>query len=47
MKNINKYLKSSIVLAAFVYSVGTTIPMQFTYADEINTELVNNETIDN
>ena len=45
MKNINKYLKSSIVLAAFVYSVGTTIPMQFTYADEINTELVNNETI--
>ena len=45
MKNINKYLKSSIVLAAFVYSVGTTIPMQSTYADEINTELVNNETI--
>ena len=45
MKNINKYLKSSLVLAAFVYSVGTTIPMQSTYADEINTELVNNETI--
>ena len=45
MKNINKYLKSSIVLTAFVYSVGTTIPMQSTYADEINTELVNNETI--
>ena len=45
MKNINKYLKSSVVLAAFVYSVGTTTPMQSTYADEINTELVNNETI--
>ena len=45
MKNINKYLKSSLVLAAFVYSVGTTTPMQSTYADEINTELVNNETI--
>ena len=45
MKNINKYLKSSLVLAAFVYSVGTTIPMQSTYADEINTELVNNETV--
>lgn len=45
MKNINKYLKSSFVLAAFVYSVGTTIPMQSTYADEINTELVNNEII--
>ena len=43
--NINKYLKSSLVLAAFVYSVGTTLPMQSTYADEINTELVNNETI--
>ena len=45
MKNINKYLKSSLVLAAFVYSVGTTIPIQSTYADEINAELVNNETI--
>ena len=45
MKNINKYLKSSVVLAAFVYSVGTTTLMQSTYADEINTELVNNETI--
>ena len=45
MKNINKYLKASVVLAAFVYSVGTTLPMQSTYADEINTELVNNETI--
>ena len=40
MKNINKYLKSSLVLAALVYSVGTTIPMQSTYADEINTETV-------
>ena len=40
MKNINKYLKSSLVLAAFVYSVGTTIPAQPTYADEINTETV-------
>ena len=40
MKNINKYLKSGIVLGALVYSVGTTIPMQSTYADEINTETV-------
>ena len=40
MKNINKYLKSSLVLAAFVYSVGTTTPMQSIYADEINTETV-------
>ena len=45
MKNINKYLKSSLVLAAFVYSVGTIIPMQSTYADETNTELVKNETV--
>ena len=40
MKNINKYLKSSIILGALVYSVGTTIPAQPTYADEINTEAV-------
>ena len=38
--NINKYLKCSIVLGALVYSVGTTIPMQSTYAYEINTETV-------
>ena len=40
MKNINKYLKCGIVLGALVYSVGTTIPAQPTYADEINTETV-------
>ena len=40
MKNINKYLKCGIVLGALVYSVGTTIPAQSTYADEINTETV-------
>ena len=40
MKNINKYLKSGIVLGALVYSVGTSIPTQSTYADEINTETV-------
>ena len=40
MKNINKYLKCGIVLGALVYSVGTTIPTQPTYADEINTETV-------
>ena len=38
--NINKYLKSGIILGALVYSVGTTIPAQPTYADEINTETV-------
>ena len=38
MKNINKYLKCGIVLGALVYSVGTTIPAQSTYADGINTE---------
>ena len=40
MKNINKYLKCGIVLGALVYSVGTSIPIQSTYADEINTETV-------
>ena len=40
MKNINKYLKCGIVLGALVYSVGTSIPAQSTYADEINTETV-------
>ena len=40
MKNINKYLKCGIVLGALVYSVGTTIPAQPTYADGINTETV-------
>ena len=40
MKNINKYLKSGIVLGALVYSVGTNIPTQTTYANEINTETV-------
>ena len=40
MKNINKYLKCGIVLGALVYSVGTSIPAQSTYADEINTEAV-------
>ena len=40
MKNINKYLKCGIVLSALVYSVGTSIPAQSTYADEINTETV-------
>ena len=38
--NINKYLKCGIVLGALVYSVGTSIPTQSTYADEINTETV-------
>ena len=38
--NINKYLKCSIVLGALVYSVGTSITTQSTYADEINTETV-------
>ena len=36
--NINKYLKCGIVLGALVYSVGTSIPTQSAYADEINTE---------
>ena len=40
MKNINKYLKCGIILGALVYSVGTSIPAQSTYADEINTETV-------
>ncbi len=40
MKNINKYLKCGIILGALVYSVGTSIPTQSTYADEINTETV-------
>ena len=40
MKNINKYLKCGIVLGVLVYSVGTSIPIQSTYADEINTETV-------
>ena len=45
MKNINKYLKCGVILGTFIYLTGTNnIINTNVFANEINTELVNNET---
>ena len=45
MKNINRYLKCGVILGTFIYLTGTNnIINNNVFADEINSELVNNET---